>query len=180
MCVTCQLRYDILTAAKLIQPWIEYEQITFKQKLSANTQLIAFFKHYVFLLPVNEKFTFLDWLIEHVNEFALPETEKDRFYGWLHNRYSKNLCSVHRFDEAESHIVEALNNAVTRCDYESAAEAEIEYGNIFAYFDSKKTAYHWRKCSEYIDKSHSQTAYFSIYKKAYGLWADIICHTISV
>lgn len=176
MCVTCQLRYDILTAAKLIRPWIEYEQITFKQKLSANTQLIAFFKHYVFLLPINEKFTFLDWLIEHVNEFALPETEKDRFYGWLHNRYSKNLCSVHRFDEAESHIVEALNNAVMRCDYESASEAEIEYGNIFAYFDSKKTAYHWRKCSEYIDKSHSQTAYFSIYKKAYGLWADIICH----
>lgn len=54
MCVTCQLRYDILTAAKLIRPWIEYEQITFKQKLSANTQLIAFFKHYVFLLPINE------------------------------------------------------------------------------------------------------------------------------
>lgn len=174
LCVICQDRFDVYRAAKMISPVVEYEKNTFQTKLDANNELVDLFKYYTFQLPVAEKFPFLEWLLKEIKNFALPSQASHRFTGWLHNRYSKNLCSAHRFLDAEAHIKKALLNALEREDYESAAEAEIEYGNIFAYTDREKTAQHWESCADYILKSGSKTPYFTVYRLGYSILTKLL------
>ena len=174
LCVICQDRYDVYRAAKMIRPVVEYEKDTFRTKLDANSELTDLFKYYTFQLPVAEKFPFLDWLLKETENFALSPQTSHRFIGWLHNRYSKNLCSDHRLFDAEIHIKKALQNALEREDYESAAEAEIEYGNIFAYTDREKTAWHWESCVKFILKSGSKTPYFTVYRLGYSALAKLL------
>lgn len=172
--LACQERFDVYMAARYTSDLVNYEQETYREKLSAKKDIITFFKNYVFQLPINEKFSFLDWLIDEADNFCLSQEELQSFLGWLHNRYSKNLCSIHRYREAEKHAQEALKIALDKNDFCSAAEAEIEYGNIFAYNDTKKTARHWKNCVEYILKSNSQTTYFNIYKLGYYILSAML------
>ena len=54
-------------------------------------------------------------------------------------------------------------------DYGAAAEAEIEYGNIFAYSDAGRTAEHWKKCIDYIERMNDRSTYFQIYHDGYDI-----------
>lgn len=176
LCMACQERYDGPTAAQLAKPLIEYEQQTYSSKLAANESLVSFFKHYVFLLPVDKKFAFLDWLIEKAGCFALSEKDYNKFMGWLHNRYGKNLHSVHDFTGAEYHIRAALEIALRSKDYSAAAEAEIEYGNIYLYSDAVKAAAHWDRCVQYIKICGDNSIYFQVYRYGYSALIKLLRH----
>lgn len=170
-----QERFDVYTAAECMSDIVCYEQITYKEKLSAKSDVLMFFKNYVFQLPVSEKDAYLQWLISEAKNFKLPEPELQTFLGWLYNRRSKNLCCEHQFNEAEKVICEALDLALSKHDYSAAAEAEIEYGNIFAYSDAGRTAEHWKKCVDYIERMNDRSTYFQIYHDGY----DILCRLLT-
>lgn len=178
LCIVCQDRYDVLQAANMTRSLIKYEQQTYQNKLEANKDFLELFKYYVFQLPVDKKFLFLDWLLKEAKAFMLPQETHHRFCGWLHNRYGKNLCSVHRLDEAVDHIEAALSNALERDDYESAAEAEIEYGNISAYLDAEDTARHWEQSVRYIQLSGSKTIYFTVFRLGYSILVKLLRHDL--
>lgn len=109
-------------------------------------------------------------------DFELPDDEFHLLNGWIHNRYSKNLCSQHLYKEAECHIKKSLKNSLEQGDMCSAAEAEIEYGNIFAYNNGPKTVLHWKKCTDYIRKSGNESNYFKIYELGYDCLCMMIEH----
>lgn len=178
LCMVCQDRYDVFQAANMTRALIKYEQQTYQNKLEANGDLLELFKYYAFQLPIEEKFLFLDWLLKKAGTFMLPQETYHRFCGWLHNRYGKNLCSAHRLDDAVVHIEAALANALERDDYESAAEAEIEYGNISAYFDAEDTARHWEQSVQYIQLSGSKTVYFTVFRLGYSILVKLLRHDL--
>ena len=165
--VASQDRLDVPRAVILSEPFIRFEQLTYEKKTAASEEMVLYFKHFTFQLPVERKFVFLDWLIENASSFGLKAHQLQRFEGWLANRYSKNLSAVHRFCEAKTQAKKALDIALLNKDLESAAEAEIEYGNCFAYSDPESTAEHWEKCVEYICQLNTKSVYFQVCQHAY-------------
>jgi len=165
--VASQDRLDVPRAVTLSEPFIQFEQITYKNKTAASEEMVLYFKHFTFQLPVERKSGFLDWLTKNVSAFGLTAEKHQRFQGWIANRYSKNLSAAHRFREAETYAQKALDIALRNEDHESAAEAEIEYGNCFAYSDPEKTAEHWEKCVQYIAKLENKSIYFQVFQHAY-------------
>lgn len=174
LAVVCQDRFDVYTAAEYTKDLILYEQSTYMNKLEANADMLMFFKNYVFQLPIKEKYPFLDWLLDNANNFGLQDDTYLTFLGWIHNRYGKNLCGEHRFSDAEIHIQKALQIALAGNDYCSAAEAEIEYGNIFAYNNVSETVKHWSQCVEYISKCGNNSIYFQVYQHGYNILVKIL------
>lgn len=170
----CQERFDVHTAAEYTKDLIVFEQHTYKEKISATTEMLNFFKNYVFQLPLTEKYTFLDWLLEESVNFGLSNNKLQGFLGWLHNRYSKNLCAEHRFLDAKMHIIQALDIALNQHDLHSAAQAEIEYGNIFAYNCASETANHWQKSVDYIIKCKAESIYFIVFRYGYSVLTQIL------
>lgn len=169
--MVCQEKFDVNCAAEYTADLVRFEQETYKQKLSAKDELITFFKNYVFQLPIAKKYVFLDWFIKEAVNFELVNEEFELLMCWIHNRYSKNLCSEHNFIKAENHVQSALNIALEKKDFLSAAQAEIEYGNIFAYKNLNETVMHWSNCVKYISKYNNVSIYFKIYMYGY----DILC-----
>lgn len=170
----CQERFDVHTAAEYTKDLVVFEQHTYKEKISAATEMLDYFKNYVYQLPLTEKYTFLDWLLEEANNFGLSNDKLQGFLGWLHNRYSKNLCSEHKFLLAKIHISQALNIALNQHDLYSAAQAEIEYGNIFAYNSASETANHWQQCVDYIIKCKAKSIYFIVFRYGYSVLTQIL------
>ena len=177
--MACEERFDVDTAAQYIKDLVTYEQETFRNKLIAKNDIILFFKNYVFQLPIQEKYPFLDWLINQAYNFDLPQSELETFRGWLHNRYSKNLCSEHKFSEAEKHAQKALDIALAKGDFYSAAEAEIEYGNLYAYDNTHETIKHWEKCVKYILKCNIHNTYIKVYQHGYYILSKMLNNFIS-
>lgn len=177
--LACQDRLNVHLASEYMKNLVIYEQETYKQKLVANESMILFFKHHVFQLPDIQKLTFLDWLLDEADKFGLANDKYETFLGWIHNRYSKNLCELHRFDEALTHVQAALNLALSKNDYCSAAEAEIEYGNIYAYSDAKKASQHWRKSVNYISICGNDSYYFKVYKHGYFILSELLLDELS-
>lgn len=177
--IACQERFDVRMAAEYTKDLIIYEQATYKKKTEANRDMLRFFKNYVFQLPVTEKYPFLDWLMNESPNFGLSQNELEIFMGWVHNRYSKSLCEEHKFDEAERHAKEALEIALNKGDLCSAAEAEIEYGNIFAYNNAIKTAEHWKNCVNYISACNDESIYFKVYKHGYYVLCKLLTNDIT-
>lgn len=175
LCVSCQLRFYNSLAAKICEPLIDYERQTYSKKTQASDELVNLFKHYVFLLPIKEKQNFLSWLDCEGKNFGLNESEFLNFKRWIHNRLCKNLCSIHDFDGALRQIKKALKESKERCDFGAMAEDELEYGNIYAYFDRAKTVMHWSKCAKNISKIKDKSIYFQVYELAYGILADLLC-----
>lgn len=178
--IACQERFDVYTASEYMNELVIYEQETYKEKLSAKSDMLLFFKNHVFQISIKKKYIFLEWLIAESVNFGLSDQELQSFLGWIYNRYSKNLCSEHRFDEAEFYIQKALETALSEKDYGAASEAEIEFGNIFAYFDAEQTSAHWRKCVQYIEKSNAQSIYFKIYHYGYDILSGLLHSDIPV
>lgn len=170
----CQERFDVHTAAEYTKELVIFEQHTYKEKISAPVEMLKFFKNYLFQLPLKEKYTFLDWLLEEADNFGLSNNKLQGFLGWLHNRYSKNLCAEHSFSAAQTHILQALDVALSQHDFYSAAQAEIEYGNIFAYDNAAETADHWRKCVDYIIKCNTDSIYFKVFRYGYSVLTQIL------
>lgn len=177
--IACQERFDVYTAAKYTEDLILYEQATYMDKLEAADDMLKFFKNYVFQLPITKKYPFLNWLLDNRNNFGLQEDVRLTFLGWIQNRYSKNLCSEHRFKEAEVHIREALKIALDRNDFCAAAEAEIEYGNIFAYDDTLKTIEHWEQCVNYITECGNNSIYFQVYRRGYYILVQLLKNNVT-
>lgn len=174
--LACQDRFDVHMAAEYTKEIVVYEQATYSSKTIAKEDMLQFFKNYVFQVSTKEKYIFLDWLMKESQNFCLSPDELYKFLGWIHNRYSKNLCSEHRFEEAEYHVQEALNIALAKNDYCSAAEAEIEYGNIYAYNNIEKTSQHWNQCCKNILKSHNNSVYFQVYEHGYFILSRLLEH----
>lgn len=170
----CQERFDVHTAAEYTKDLIVFEQHTYKEKISATTEMLEFFKNYVYQLPLTEKYTFLDWLLGESVNFGLSNDKLQGFLGWLHNRYSKNLCAEHKFSDAKIHILQALDIALNQHDLYSAAQAEIEYGNIFAYNCASETTNHWQKCVDYIIKCKAESIYFIVFRYGYSVLTQIL------
>lgn len=177
--LACQDRLNVRLAAEYTKNLIIYEQETYKKKLAAKETMIQFFKHHVFQLPNTEKHIFLDWLLDESDNFDLSSDEHENFLGWVHNRYSKNLCEQHRFAEALTHVHNALELALRKKDYCSAAEAEIEYGNIFAYSDAKEASRHWQNSVKYISICNNNSYYFKVYKHGYYILSKLFIGEIS-
>lgn len=177
--MTCQEKIDVNYAAEYTKNLVLFEQETYKSKLSAREELINFFKNYVFQLPIEKKYAFLDWFIKEAIHFELTEEKYQLLMGWIYNRYSKNLCSEHRFSEAEMYAIDSLKIALEKKDYLSAAQAEIEYGNIYAYNDVQKTVQHWDNCVKYISKYDNISTYFDIYMLGYDILCDLLTCDIS-
>lgn len=172
--MACEERYDVDTAAKYTKDLVNYEQETYRNKLIAKDDIILFFKNYVFQLPIQEKYPFLDWLLDQASCFNLPEKDFNKFLGWLHNRYSKNLCSEHKYEEAQKHAQKALDIALNNKDFYSAAEAEIEYGNIYAYNNAHKAVKHWKNCVKYILKCNVGNTYIRVYQHGYYILYNML------
>ena len=177
--IACQDRLNVRLAGLYMKKSILYEQETYSRKLTAKKDMIQFFKHHVFQLPREEKLAFLDWLLEESDKFSLSKSEYENFLGWLHNRYSKNLCEFHSFDKALLHVKAALDLALNKNDFCSAAEAEIEYGNIYAYFDAEKAIQHWGKSVYYISICGNDSYYFQVYEHGYYVLSKLFAGTIS-
>ena len=175
LCVSCQQRFYNSLAAKISERLIDYERQTFSQKTQAADELVKLFKHFTFLLPLNEKQDFLSWLDNEGRYFGLDESEYLNFKRWTYNRLCKNLGSLHDFDGALLQIKKALKIAKKRRDFGAIAEDELEYGNIYAYFDKAKTIKHWSKCAKSISKIKDKSIYFQVYELAYGILANLLC-----
>lgn len=172
--IACQERFDVHMAADYMKELVVYEQKTYKEKISAKSDMLLFFKNYVFQIPIAEKYCFLEWMIDESENFGLSDRELSSFLGWIYNRYSKNLCSEHKFEEAEGYVQKALKIALNEEDFCAAAEAEIEYGNIYAYFDAKQAAKHWKNCADYIVQSNSHSVYYEIYHYGYNILSRLL------
>lgn len=177
--MTCQEKIDVNCAAEYTRDLVYFEQETYRDKLSAKNDLIIFFKNYTFQLPPEEKYVFLDWFMKETPNFELPKNKYHLLLGWIYNRYSKNLCSEHKFSSALNYAEKALNIALQEGDFLSAAQAEIEYGNIYAYTDASKTILHWKNCVKLISKYKNVSTYFEIYKLGYGIYCNLLTHKLS-
>ena len=178
--IACQERFDVHMAAVYMKELVIYEQETYREKLSAKSDMLLFFKNYVFQVPVVEKYRFLEWMMDVSETFGLSNQELSSFLGWIYNRYSKNLCSEHKFEEAEDYVQKALKKALSEEDFCAAAEAEIEYGNIYAYFDAKQATKHWKKCVDYIAQSNAHSVYFEIYYYGYDILSKLLQMNMSI
>lgn len=176
----CQERFDVRMAADYMRELVIYEQETYKEKLLAKSDMLLFFKYYLFQIPIAEKYIFLKWLKSESENFGLSDEELSSFLGWIYNRYSKNLCSEHKFEEAEYYILKALEIARSGNDFCAAAEAEIEYGNIFAYFDADRTIKHWKNCVDNIAKANIHSVYYEIYYYGYDILSKLLQNNMSV
>lgn len=174
LCVSCQQRFYNTLAVKISERLIEYERHTFRQKTEAGDELVKLFKHFVFLLPIKEKQEFLFWLNAEGQNFGLSKRDFLSFKQWIHNRLSKNMCSQHDFDGALQQINQALKIAKQNANFGFIAENELEYGNIYAYFDAAKTIEHWLLCVKSISKIQDKSIYFQVYELAYEILAKLL------
>lgn len=177
--LACQDRLNVRLAGVYMKNSVIFEQATYKKKLIAKEEMIQFFKHHVFQLPYTEKLNFLDWLLKEVDKFCLAKNDYEDFLGWIHNRYSKDLCELHCFDDALDHVKDALELALNRDDFCSAAEAEIEYGNIYAYSNAKEAIRHWEKSVYYISICNNDSYYFQVYRHGYYVLSQLFAGEIS-
>lgn len=177
LCISSQVRFSNSVAAKIFKPVLRFEQLTYKDKLDASDQLKLLFQHYTFLLPKEEKNDFLDWLEQATCNF-ISEDNNISYLGWIYNRLSKNYCSLHDFESAETYVKLALKIATDSEDYRAIAQAEIEYGNLYAYSDHVLTAQHWTKCADNFRLSNEDSAYRYVYELAYDILAKLLVHNI--
>lgn len=70
--IATQERFDVFTASKYTEDLVTYEQETFQEKLSAKREMIVFFKNYVFQLPIEQKYSFLDWMLRKRQVIGRP------------------------------------------------------------------------------------------------------------
>ena len=175
LCISCQQRFHNSLAAKISERLINYERQTYHLKKQAANELIELFKHFVFLLPLKEKQDFLFWLNDEGQNFGLNDIDFLCFQRWIYNRLCKNLCSLHDFDEAKVQIKKALKIAKQFGNFGAVAEDELEYGNIFAYFDRQSTVKHWAECVKNISKLKDKSTYFQVYELAYYILSELLC-----
>ena len=175
---SCEKTLGVTYTQSLMKGSIEFQFDRYEDNLPASNAFVELLKFYLYLLKTNDKTPFLERMHKISPKLNLSNEQMKDLLIWIHNRKSKNYQDMHRFEDAEESIKEAITLAKSVDDFHRLMECEVEYGNLFAYTDVNKSLSHWKLVYDFSSKVKDQIYYDEIVGLVYLGNTYIINHEI--